>query len=250
MHIPPSDINTGPISQRTFRQEWGDAIAEKINWLVLGIPFLNYRDDVYWVIDGQHRIYALRKNGHGERTLLCEVVENLSDDEMALAFLKRNDGKRVDQFTRFHVAQTAELHIEIEVQNILTDLGLKTKQGKKRNRPNTLGCVGTLIKVFQKTGPEVLRFTLETLRDAFEGDSEAFDATLIQATSKVLARYANVLNARDLAAALATKRTVYAVFSRADTLRKGRMTKTDSMAKALVAFYNENTRGKPKLKEW
>ena len=54
----------------------------------LGYPVVNRADGIDWVIDGQHRTYALRKQHviPSDGTIECEVYENLSEQQMADLF--------------------------------------------------------------------------------------------------------------------------------------------------------------------
>src|SRR3990167_2099442 len=78
MRIPPALV-----TQREFRQAHGDRIAAELDLNKLGYPIINHRDGIYWVLDGQHRIYALKQNGFEKDQLDCEVYEDLTDAERA-----------------------------------------------------------------------------------------------------------------------------------------------------------------------
>src|ERR1051325_3976125 len=85
MRIPPALV-----CQREFRKAHGDRIAKELDLNKLGYPIINHRDGIYWVVDGQHRIYALKENDFSDKDVLdCEVYEDLSDAEMAEIFLRR-----------------------------------------------------------------------------------------------------------------------------------------------------------------
>src|SRR5262245_14620837 len=110
--IRPVQINlmrTPPalVTQREFRKAHGDEIAKDFDLNKLGYPIMNFRDGIYWILDGQHRIYALRENGFGDDVLECEVYENLTDQEMADIFIGTNTRKQIPPFDGFHIACTA-----------------------------------------------------------------------------------------------------------------------------------------------
>ena len=96
-------------AQREFSQAHGDAIAAEFDMGKFGYPVVNQVDQTNWVVDGQHRVYALRKQPAETRgtTLECEVYENLNKQEMADLFLGRNRSRIVNVFERFTVAVTA-----------------------------------------------------------------------------------------------------------------------------------------------
>src|SRR5262245_28992785 len=102
MRIPPALV-----TQRQFRKAHGDRIAAELDLNKIGYPIINHRDGIYWVLDGQHRIYALKENGFDKDVLDCEVYDGLSDAEMADIFLGRDARKPISPFDKFHVACTA-----------------------------------------------------------------------------------------------------------------------------------------------
>ena len=48
-------------AQREFSQAHGAAIAAEFDMGKFGYPVVNQVDQTNWVVDGQHRVYALRK---------------------------------------------------------------------------------------------------------------------------------------------------------------------------------------------
>ena len=54
------DLRTAPegIAQRPFRRSRGEHLARTFNPAKFGIPVVNCVEGVFWVIDGQHRLYA------------------------------------------------------------------------------------------------------------------------------------------------------------------------------------------------
>ena len=97
------------VAQRPFSQAKGDSLAAEFDINKLGYPVVNRADGIDWVIDGQHRTYALRKQHviPSDGTIECEVYENLSEQQMADLFLGRNRSRPVTAFERFQVAVTA-----------------------------------------------------------------------------------------------------------------------------------------------
>src|ERR1051326_1826652 len=93
----PSKIRPVPITQmriptplvppREFRKTDGYRTAADLDLNKIGYPVINHRDGIYWVLDGQHRIHALKQNGFEKDSLDCEVYEDLSDADMADIFL-------------------------------------------------------------------------------------------------------------------------------------------------------------------
>src|SRR5438477_904506 len=103
MRVPPAGV-----TQREFRKAHGDHLAANLDLNKLGFMIVNFRDGHYWVVDGQHRLYALLEFGFSPDDVVeCEVYENLTDAEMADMFLGRSDVRLIGAFDKFLVAVTS-----------------------------------------------------------------------------------------------------------------------------------------------
>ena len=122
------------VAQREFSQARGDSIAAEFDMGKFGYPVVNQVDGISWVIDGQHRLYALRKQPAASRgtTIECEVYENLSEQEMADLFLGRNKARPVAAFERFTVAVTAGHARENAIMKIVTGAKLEIKRDHQK----------------------------------------------------------------------------------------------------------------------
>lgn len=254
--IRPVPINkmrvpTELVAQRKFRQAHGDKLAADLDLNKLGYPIINYRDGHYWVLDGQHRIYALKQNGFENDVLDCEVYENLSDAEMAEIFLGRDDRKAIQPFDKFHVACTAGRRRESDIRRMVESNGLKISQAVG---DNTIRAVSALGRVYDRSGDVVLGQVLRTLKNSFAGDSSAFDGQLIVGVGLVFDRYNGKTNERDLAARLAAVQGgTKGLLRRAESLRERTGNdKAQCIAATVVDVYNKGTAGRSKerLADW
>ena len=141
-------------AQREFSQAWADAIAAEFDMGKFGYPVVNRVGDINWVIDGQHRVDALRRQPAATRgsTIDCEVYEGLDDQEMADLFLGRNKSRVVNTFERFTVAVTAGHTRENAIMRVVTAAKLEIK---KDQRKGCIFAVGGLKRVFEKEGAAV-----------------------------------------------------------------------------------------------
>src|SRR5688572_14012654 len=65
--------------QREFSHAWATDIASSLNIEGIGFPVVSHRDGNFYILDGQHRVAALRIFGFApEDTIQCEVYEGLS----------------------------------------------------------------------------------------------------------------------------------------------------------------------------
>lgn len=245
--VPINEMRTPPalVTQRRFRKAHGDRIAAELDLNKLGLPIVNHRDGIYWLVDGQHRIYGLRQNGFKDELLECQVYENLTDAEMADTFLGADDRKAVPLFDKFHIACTAGHVRERDIQRTVETQGLKISQGGTDE--NSIGAIAALGKVYDRAGTTVLGQVLRTLRDAYGGDPKGFDGTIIEGVGLVFNRYGSRLTEHDLTKALTTASTgARGLLRRAEAQRQrtGNQ-KAHCVAATVVDIYNRGVdRGK------
>lgn len=247
MRIPPALV-----TQRQFRKAHGDRLAADLDLNKLGFPIINHRDGIYWVLDGQHRVYALKQNGFDDKDVLdCEVYEDLSDADMADIFLGRDERKAISTFDKFHVACTAGHKRESDVRRVVEVNGLKISQS---DSPNSIRAVGALCQLYDRAGDTVLGQTVRVLKRAFDGDPNAFDSSLIGGIGLVFNRYNGRTNERDLASRLAAAPSgVRGVLRRAESQRErtGNQ-KSQCVAATVVDIYNKGLgpRAADRLPSW
>src|SRR5688572_15942761 len=119
-----ADMVPSPYAQRTFQPSWADKLAADFNLEGMGFPVVNLRGGYYYVIDGQHRIAALKKLGFENDTVQCEVYEGLGPTEEAELFLERNNNKAVLSLDKFSKAVTANRKVETTIDRIVRGNGL------------------------------------------------------------------------------------------------------------------------------
>jgi hypothetical protein len=250
MRIPPALI-----TQRPFRKGHGDRIASSLDLNKLGFPIINVRDGIPWVLDGQHRIYALKVNGFEGDTLDCEVYENLSDAEMANIFLGRDARRAISPFDKFHVACTAEHKRENDIRRAVEGNGLRISRSRDEG---CIGAVSALGKVYDRAGGDhmgsvVLGQSLRAIKNAYASDPAAFDGSIIEGVGMVFNRYNGKTNEKDLAARLATAQGYRGLLRRAESLRErtGNQ-KAQCVAAAVVDLYNRGLgpRASDRLPSW
>lgn len=247
MRVPPVDV-----IQRKFAASRAKAMAADFELGKFGIPIVNFRDGHYWVVDGQHRVEALRvffaPSDPGE--IDCQVFTNLTDAEMAELFLAANrDRKAVGVFTNFMVACTAEEPEATAIRRMVEANGLKIARDAE---DGSIRAVTALRKVYDAAGEIVLGQVLRVLRDAGDSSSEWFDARMIVGAGLVLNRFNGKTNQKLMATRLSeVPHGVNGVLRRAESQRERTGNeKAQCVAATLVEIYNKNTSPKDRLPPW
>lgn len=237
--------------QRPFIQAHGDAIAKDLDLALLGYPVINHREGKWWIVDGQHRVFALRENGFANEKLYCEVHEGLSDQEMAQYFLGRDRRRAISPFAKFKIGCTAGQVKENAIQRIVEANGLTISRSKG---PTCVGAVSTLIKIYDSspTKEAAVGFVVRVAKLAFEGDALGFDANMLEALGLISVRYNGRVVEKHLIERLSLpQNSARNLMRRADDLRaRTGNYKAPCLAAVIVDLYNKNAFGKARLTPW
>lgn len=245
MRIPPALV-----TQREFRKAHGDRIAAELDLNKIGYPIINHRDGNYWVVDGQHRVYALRQNGFEKDVLDCEVYEDMTDAEMAEIFLGRDARKPIPLYDKFHVACTAGRRRERDIQRVVEANGQKIS----REKDGGISAVGALAAVYDRSGDTVVGQVIRTINLGFGGDALAFDRSVIEGLGLVFNRYNGATSEKRLGSRLAELRQgARELLRKAEAVRErtGNQ-KKQCVAAVVVDLYNKGLapRATDRLPSW
>ena len=247
MRVPPSLV-----TQREFRKAHGDRISAELDLNKLGYPIINHRDAINWVLDGQHRIYALKQFGFSDKdTIDCEVYEDLTDAEMADIFLGRDERKPIPLYDKFHVAVTAGRKREQDIQRAVESNGQTISRNKNEGG---ISAVGALSAVYERSGDVVIGQVVRTINLGFGGDPMGFDRAVIEGLGLVFNRYNGRTNEKQLGARLADLRQgARELLRKAEAIRaRTGNQKKQCVAAAVVDIYNKGLgpRAADRLPSW
>ena len=235
-------------SQRDLRDFRVDALVAEFDPNRLGYPVMNFRDNVYFVLDGQHRIAALKRwNGPGWESvqIQCEVFTGLTVAEEAEMFLRLNNVLGVTVHDKFKTSISAGRALETAVKACVEAQGLTIS---KHKTPGSIGSVSTLLNVYKRSDANVLGRALRIARDAY-GDP-GMEAQVIDGFGHLCQRYNGTLDEQEAKTRLGNARGgVKGLLNRAAEIymRTGNA-RAMCVAAAAVDIINAN-RGK-KLPSW
>lgn len=241
------------MTQREFRKAHGDRLAAELDLNKLGYPVINHRNGIYWVVDGQHRIYALKQNGFEKDVLDCEVYEDLTDAETADIFLGRDDRKPIPLYDKFHVACTAGRRRERDIQRTVESNGQKVSRNRNKEEGG-ISAVGALGAVYDHAGEIVLGQVVRAINLGFAGDPMGFDRAVIEGLGLVFNRYNGRTDEKALGAHLSGLRQgPRELLRKAEAIRaRTGNAKKQCVAAAVVDIYNKGVgpRAKDRLPSW
>lgn len=247
--IPLNLVKVNPLAQRDLNESRVFRLAEEFDPEQLGSPTVNFRASHYWVIDGQHRLEALKSwlgDDWESQSVQCWMYEGLTEEEEAEIFLKLNDTLTVHAFAKFRVGVQAGRPDETEVDRVVRECMLRVSQDKG---DGAIGAVGTLMRVYRTGGPQTLARTLLIIRDAF-GDP-GLEAAVIDGIGLLCHRYNGDLDDKQLVAKLAKAHGgVNALLGKAENLRKQTGNPRNHCVAAAAVEINNAGRGGKKLPSW
>lgn len=183
-----SDMQTTPAAQRKYDPVHAQEIADTFDLEALGYPLVNLRAGVWWIVDGQHRVGALRLIGWGDQMIECEVYRGLTEQQEAALFLQRAKTKAITPADRYRIAITANLPDEVAVAKVCEQLALPVGVGRGK-----IQAVNTLLKVYRTYGADVLGRALLILREAYGITPTGMAAPMIEGAALVVRRYGSSL---------------------------------------------------------
>lgn len=184
--IPLDLIRVSSAGQRDLNPARVDRILSNLDLEQIGTPTVNQRGECFYVIDGQHRIAALRQffADDPDVKIQCWTYFNLNEDDEAEKFLKLNDTLTVSAFAKFRVGVTAGRPDETDIDRIVRANGCVVTQD---HLPGAISAVGTLRTIYGRMGGDILGHTIRVIRDAY-GDP-GFEAAVIHGIALVIDRY-------------------------------------------------------------
>lgn len=244
--VPIEKMKVSAIAQRSINPNRVEHLALNFDLEQLGTPTVNERDDAFYLIDGQHRVEALREIGWGDQQIQCWTYVDLTDEQMADKFDRLNDVLTVHAFDKFRVRVTANRPDETEIDRIVRSQGLVVSRDKI---PGAIGAVGTLRRVYNRADGPTLGRALRIIRDAY-GDT-GMEAPVIDGISHLCQRYNGDLNDDQAVLKLGNAHGgVNGLLNKAEVLRRqtGNF-KAHCVAAAAVEIINTGKGGK-KLPSW
>lgn len=244
--VPIDKMRVSPFSQRELNQARVDRLAADFDLEQLGTPTVNMHGTAFHILDGQHRVEALRLIGYGDQQIQCWTYEGLTPKEEAKTFLKLNDTLTVSRYDKYTKAVNAELETQLEIDRVVRAQGLIVSRDKI---PGSIAAVATLERVFQRSGSATLGRTLRIIRDAY-GDP-GFEAAVIDGIGLMCQRYNGDLDDTHAVRKLGTAHAgVSGLLGKAEIIRRQTNgQKNHSVAAAAVEIINSGKGGK-KLPSW
>lgn len=244
--VPLNRMFVSDQAQRELKQYRVDHLVAHFDHEQIGTLVVNERAGKFYVIDGQHRAAALREIFDDTHQVQCWAYVGLTEEEEADKFLKLNDTLTVGAMDKYLVGVEAGRAIESDIDRIVRSCGYVVSQQKDEG---TIGAVGTLRRVYERSGAYVLGRTIRMIDGAY--GTAGMESKVIDGIGLVCARYNGELADELAVLKLRNMRGgVKGLLGKAADIRdQHRKPFADCVAAAVVEVINSG-KGHKKLPNW
>lgn len=245
--VPIVQMRISPNAQQKFQQSHAERLATNFDLEALGYPVVSHRDGHFYVIDGQHRIAALKLIGYGDQSIQCECYEGLTEEGEAELFLQRNSRREPPAFEKFRIAVFSGREMQSDIDRVIRTNGAVISQDRV---PGAIRCVGTLERIYRRGGAGILGRSVRLSLGSY-GDA-GLEAAVLDGLALLAQRYNGTLSDEVAVKKLGNVNGgVNGLLNRAETLRlKTGNAKGQCVAAAAVEIINAGASGGRKLPSW
>lgn len=238
-----SELKTDPVVNRDVDQNWVDKLVRNWHESAVGVPIVAAYNGYYIIIDGQHRIEALRQQTSNDLRIEVKVIEGLTLPEMARLFVELNDKRGIKAFTKFEKRVNGGDPDAVAIAAIVKRLGLRLLC---EPHEGAVGAVVALEAVFHyDSSGEILEDTLLTLTAAFGKGWETYNGNLIRGVGQFYRRFPEARRDRTAKVLAKSSGDSYGLLGKGKTMRDVHGGSVgQGVATAILATYNRGMKHK------
>lgn len=165
-------------------REWDERLLEPVA--------VSFRDGKFNVVDGQHRIAAMRKmNGGNGIMVTCKVYSGLTYGQEAALCYKLDKAKKrlsLSQATNA-LAESGEDAETAEIRRLVEHCGFVWALGKRRGKTGEIVTTRALVNAYRLLGGAAFVRMMNLLRDTWEGDTRSLTASVLSGMALFVKTY-------------------------------------------------------------
>jgi len=183
-----------PISEKKVDhliQEWDDRLLTPLT--------VSFRDGKFNVVDGQHRVAAMRKMNNGENVMVpCLVYSGLTyEQEAELCYrIDRSKGRLSLAMSTNALMESGQDAQVLEIRKLLEQAGFTWKLGKKNPVAYEIVATAAVIRAYRLLGGAAFSRMFALLRDTWHGDPQSVQGTFLSGMALFLKTYEPEVNDR------------------------------------------------------
>lgn len=239
--------------QRPLDKKKADKIAAELNLDAIGMICVSRRiNGSYAIIDGQHRVDAMRTFGFNTEPIQCEIYDALSLADEAAMFRLRNNRAAVSRVDLFRVRVVEGDPTATAINDMLARHGWTVRSQGKQDR--AFAAIATLEHVWSLDPhgtPPAAERAVSTITAAWGHNSAGVDTAIVGGLGALYARYGTQVESGDVIERLARYAGgPNALIGKARGLRESLGGKVSScLAEIVVEEYNRRRKTRA-LRPW
>jgi len=238
-----STLMVDPNVQRGLDRNRVARIADELDLHAIGTITVSHRGNgSYHVIDGQHRVEAVKLAGGDAEKVDCRVFDELTVEEEARLFRLLNNTTKLQALDKFKVRVVEGEPTAVAISDVLAKHGWKVAGG---SGDGCFSAVAAAERIWSRD-PKAVDRTIHTITRAWGHEAIATNGFIVEGLGLVYARYADAIDDNSLADKLARYPGGPAkLIGSARGLRDAyRFTTPTAIADLVVEIYNANRRTK------
>ncbi len=250
--ILASEIRVDHSYQRKLNDRDVKDIATNFNWDDFGVLYVSKRSDgSYWILDGQHRLAALRMLDLLDSLVPCYIYEGMTLGDEARRFAGLNmDRSPVRPIYGFNALVTGEQVEANAIEKVVDRVGFEVWNGRGKAGDGEISAVVALRTVYRAGGDAELEEVLAVIKAAWGDDHDGIQADVILGVQTFLRRYKDQVSKTRLLKALADCKPG-ALQSEGRAMYRARFCDMRTgVARAIVAEYNRKLKSQNRLPEF
>ena len=243
--ISTNKLTSGLPYQRPVDEREVDRLVREWDERLLDPLVVSYREGRFNLIDGQHRVSALRKKNGGRDVMVrCKVYSGLTyEEEAALCWKLDKAKKRLSLSQATNALAESGMDTEItEIKRLMNCEGFTWALGRKYCRDYEVAATRAVINAYRFLGDTDFLRMFRLLGDTWHGDVHSLNAPVISGMALFIKTYGSELNDRTFVKRLST-------IAPEEVVRRGRMDFSTSntalrYARIVLEKYNGSRGGK------
>ena len=195
-------LTSGLPYQRVVDERKVNALVSKWDNLLMEPVVVSYRDGKYYLIDGQHRVAALRRIYKDADTIVpCIVHTGLTYADEAELFYRLDEGReKLSSAERIHALLQSGANAELnDIDKRINEQGFHWATDKSAYGDDKIKATRAVIEAYRMLGPEGFSRMLKLLRETWHGASDSLCAVMLSGMALLLKTYRAELNDKTFA---------------------------------------------------
>lgn len=228
--------------QRPVRKADVQKIVDNYDPVLMDDIIVSFRDGSYYVIDGQHRLSALRTIYKGECTVFCKVFTGLSYTEEAELYNRFNSAKKqltLSDKMRAHVEAKDDPEIN-DIKHLIECAGFKLNTAHVGGKTDQVSCLRASVYAYKLLGRSGFEWMLRLINQCWKGQKNNTHQDIIYGMALFLSTYKDVLSEINFVKRL--ERTTPQVVIDSAKMDKSCRNRSIRVAKQFLIQYNGNNK--------